>query len=129
MTDDSQSGLDDRALVSDFRDHLPANLRRRYAHDTTRHAQLLAAIRRGWTPAAVAGACGHDIDDAGVGRRIAWAAQHNPPQPVDYHRPTQSLATCQHPGADPNGWVMDDDGAITGRCPCWTTEPPPRGAA
>ncbi len=115
---------DTDALVHDFTTLLTSYARSQYAGQTT-HVHLLQAFNRGWAPKQIADACNRDLPRTrGAWRliqtRIEWHATHDPAGRVSTPRPRPSLDGCEHT-SDPNGWLMDADGVITGKCPCWNT--------
>jgi hypothetical protein len=84
---------------------------------------LHQALERGWTLRQVAAICNTDQPRDGslyaaLQSRIHNCSQTDPPGATRPAGPGLRAGGCEHTD-DPAGWVMDDDGRVTGKCPCW----------
>jgi hypothetical protein len=115
--------MTDTDAVREFTSCLSAYARTQYSGQAT-HVQLLKALGRGWMPKQIADACSRDLPRTGtawrlIQTRIDWHAQNDPPGTGQRTRPKTGPEGCSHT-TDPNGWLMDKDGRLTGKCPCWS---------
>jgi hypothetical protein len=111
---------DPMTLAGEFTKALPARARRYAPGAQALYPVLVAAMRRGWDLATVARGCSRGAPSAAlISSRLDWYAEHDPQsQTRPAKPPATSLYGCEHT-SDPNGWVMDDAGNITGKCACW----------
>lgn len=89
-------------------------------------AAVHAATNHGWTPQLLAAECSRDLADvhnpgAVITDRLRKATQH-PPVGTDHARrlPLARLPFCSLDCEDRAGWLENENGQITGRCPCRT---------
>jgi hypothetical protein len=134
MTPEHDQATADRHTHEDFLTCLSIQARRRYERTPATYILVLAAVANGWRPQQLAQACSRNLPTAPLAaaqqiqRALAWAGENKPPAGrtglaavKPKRKPTPD--GCQHT-TDPNGWLMNAEGSITGKCPCW-----PGGAA
>jgi hypothetical protein len=112
-------------LLTEFTTCLSPFARRSFSAMTAT-PDLIAAVERGWPMKRLADICSMNLPTSMraasdlIVSRLEWCAEHDPHAPAQVRtRPAPAnRRTCAHTD-DPNGFLMDADGKLTGRCPCW----------